>query len=437
MNGELIQTLPIIAGAIAIMAVMVSGMHIATGLLSLGLIGIHFLLPRTIIGDAGYQAWISIDNATLSAVVLYVLMGEMLLHSGMGERAFGALDKLLAGLPGSLLHATIGFGGLFASVSGSSVASAALLGTVTVPPMDQRGYNRRLSYGAVAGGGTLGILIPPSIIMILYGYLGNVSIAALFMAGVVPGLILIGAFSGYIALRVMLKPSLGSAHDSKPTIATRISALPDLIPLVVLALIVFVGIYTGVWTPTEAAAGGCVATLAFLVSYRKFTLFTLQKALQGTLLTSSMIFMILVGSSIIAYVANFLAVPTTLVGLIEDSNWGRYEVLIACCAIFFLLGCFVDGLSITIITVPIILPIMTSVGFDPVWFGVVFTILIEVSLITPPLGMNLFVINGVVPGSNFRDIVLGTAPYFMILLAMIGLLALSPDIALWLPGQLR
>ncbi len=147
--------------------------------------------------------------------------------------------------------------------------------------------------------------------------------------------------------------------------------------------------------------------------------------------------MILVGSSIIAYVANFLAVPTTLVSLIENSNWGRYEVLIACCAVFFLLGCFVDGLSITIITVPIILPIMTSVGFDPVWFGVVFTILIEVSLITPPLGMNLFVIHGVVPGSNFTDIALGTAPYFLILLAMIGLLAVLPEIALWLPGQLR
>jgi C4-dicarboxylate transporter, DctM subunit len=435
------QLLPIAIGigaTFAITAVILSGIHVALGLMGLGLIGVHFLLPRTIIGDAAYQGWIAIDNTTLVAVVLYVLMGELIQRSSLGERAFSCLEKLLSGIPGGLLHSTIGFSGLFAAVSGSSVASAALLGTVTVPPMKERGYDRQMMYGAVAGGGTLGILIPPSIIMVLYGYLGGVSIAALFIAGIVPGLLLIIAFCAYIAVRILLNPALaGTTTGSVYNLRQRLVSLLDIVPLIFIGGIVMIGIYAGIWTPTEAAAGGCVATIAATAAMRELRWGIIVRAMYSTLITSSMILIILVGSSLIAYIANFMHVPTTLLSLIRDAELGPYQILFFCCLIFFVLGCFVDGLSIAIITVPIVLPIMTSLGFDPVWFGVVFTILIEISLITPPFGMNLFVLNGVVEQSRFSDIVMGSVPYFIILLGMITVLAFIPEIALWLPRQLQ
>lgn len=437
MSGQVFQLYVGLGGVLAIIAVILFGMHVALGLIGLGLLGIHFLLPRTIIGDAAYQGWIAIDNSTLVAVVLYVLMGELIQRSPLGARTFSCLDKLFSGVPGGLLHSSIGFSGLFAAVSGSSVASAALLGTVSVPPMKERGYNRPMMYGAVAGGGTLGILIPPSIILVLYGYLGGVSIAALFMAGVIPGLLLIVAFSTYIAIRVMMQPALAPNVGPRYNLRSRLLSLVDLAPLAFIGAIVMVGIYTGVWTPTEAAAGGCVVTLivvGFLGGLNRDMLF---ESVYSTLLTSSMILMILVGSSIIAYVTNFLQIPNALLSLMGGASANPYHVLIVCCLIFFVLGCFIDGLSISVISIPIVLPVMTSLGFDPVWFGIVFTILIEVSLITPPFGMNLFVLQGVVPNSNFSDVVAGCVPYFLILLAMIGLLAAAPEIALWLPRQIR
>lgn len=437
MSAQMVPLTVGLGAMVAITLVIMCGLHISLGLMGLGLVGIHFLLPRTIIGDAAYQGWIAVDNTTLAAVVLYVLMGEFIQRSQLGRRTFSALEKILSGLPGGLLHSTIGFSGMFAAVSGSSVASAALLGTVAVPPMEERGYSRRMMYGAVAGGGTLGILIPPSIIMILYGYLGGVSIAALFMAGVAPGLLLIAAFSTYICIRIYFNPAMAAAKGPNYSFSARILSLIDMAPLIAVGAIVFVGIYAGIWTPTEAAAGGCVATLLVIALTGGITFDMLRQSLYATLLTSSMILMILVGSSLVAYVINFLRVPTALLEMINGANLGPYEVLFMICIIFFILGCFVDGLSITIITVPILLPIMTSLGFDSVWFGVIFTILIEVSLITPPLGMNLFVLQGVVPGSKFSDIVMGSMPYFIILLVMIGVLTVAPDIALWLPQHLR
>ena len=273
--------------------------------------------------------------------------------------------------------------------------------------------------------------------MVLYGYLGGVSIAALFMAGIVPGLLLIVAFSTYIFIRIYFNPALAAENGPRYGLRARLASLIDIAPLIFIGGIVLVGIYAGVWTPAEAAAGGCVATLAViaLIGGLRWDMFI--QALYSTLMTSSMILMILVGLSLIAYIVNFLQVPASLLSMISGANLAPLHVLFVVCLIFFVLGCFVDGLSIAIITVPIVLPIMTSLGFDPVWFGVVFTILIEVSLITPPLGMNLFVLQGVVSDSRFAEIIAGSVPYFLILLAMIALLAMFPDIALWLPRHLR
>jgi C4-dicarboxylate transporter, DctM subunit len=436
MISESAQLLVGLGALLAITAVIFTGMHVALGLLGLGLIGIHFLLPRTIIGDAAYQAWIAIDNSTLAAVVLYVLMGELIQRSPLGERAFSSLEKLLSGVPGGLLHSSVGLGGIFAAVSGSSLASAALISKVAIPPMRQRGYNPSMMYGAVGGGGTLGILIPPSIIMVIYGYLGNVSIGDLFIAGVVPGIVLILAFSFYIWIRVKLRPQLAPEQLSGPKIWERVVSLADLLPLLSIGGIVILGIYAGVWTPTEAAAAGCLATLAVSAAMRSLSWQAIIGSLHSTLITASAILMILVGSMTIAYVINFLHIPNSLLLFVSNTNLTPFQLLMICCIIFVIMGCFVDGLSITVITVPIILPIMTSVGFDPVWFGVIFVILIEISLITPPLGMNLFIIKGVIEGSRFMDIVKGCVPYVLILLGMIVILYLIPGVALWLPENL-
>lgn len=415
---------------------LLSGIPIAFGLLGVGIIALYFLLPLMATGDAAHHSWTMLNNSALTPIVLYIFMGELVLRAEISESAFKALDEWIGRIPGGLLHSVIGFCGLFAAVSGSSVATAASVGTVAIPPMKQRGYDRKMIYGAVAAGGTLGILIPPSMSMIIYGWLSNVSIGKCFFAGIIPGILLVALYMFYIILRVRRFSGLVPISKEKKRWKDKISALPGLAPIFMLGLIILGGIYFGIYTPTEAAAIGCVVALVIIIAKRRMTWSLLNNALQGTLYTSCMIYMIIAGAGLNAYVIEYLRIPILLIEWIRDLGLSNYMVLTAVCIIYYIMGCFVEGIAMCIITIPVIQPVMVALGFDPFWFGVIMVICIEVGMITPPLGINLYVIQGIDPECNFAEIVFGTIPYVAIMTILIVTLTIYPKLATWLPSMM-
>lgn len=428
----------VVVAGIGLLILLLSGQHIAFALMSMGIFGIYTFLPRSILGDASRQSWDILNTSALTAIVLYVFMGELILKGGLSQKIYEALDKWMGKLPGGLLHSCIGFSAIFAAVSGSSIATTATVGTVSVTSMKERGYEPSLIYGAVAGGSTLGILIPPSVIMILYGALADVSIARCFFGGMIPGIMLALLFMLYIAVRAILTPSLAPTIKSETLIPwkDRLVALIDLMPMFLLAAIVLGGIYLGLYTPTEAAAIGCIVVLVFLLITNRLSWSLLKEALTAALYTSCMIYMILAGAAIMAYVIQYIRIPHLLIEWVIDLDLSPYLVLAFTCMLYYLMGCFICGTTMTIITIPIIFPVMMALGFDPVWYAVVYTINVEVSLISPPVGMNLFVLKGVDPSARFDQIYWGIVPYVGILTLMIILLVLFPQIALFLPNMM-
>ena len=418
---------------VSLAILLFSGMPIAFGLMAMGIIGIYAFLPRAIPGDASIQAFNAVNSFTLTACTMYIFMGELLVRSRVSEMVYQSLEKILGKLPGGLLHAVIVFCALFAAVSGSSVATAAMIGTVALPSMKQRRYDPKLMYGAMAAGGTLGILIPPSVIMIIYGALAGVSIAKCFFAGIIPGIILGLMFMGYVAIQVTRDPSLAPTLDLKVSWKEKFLALGGIAPVFLLAVIILGGIYMGIWTPTEAAALGCVAAIIIIIAYRRMNRSMLIESLRGTLYSSSMLTMILAGAGIISYVISYLRIPNLLAESIVDMKLSPHMVLAAVCLIYYIMGCFIEGICMVIITVPIIFPVMMALGFDPVWFAVVLTINIEVGLITAPVGMNLYILKGIDPEGKFEDIAMGSLPFVIIMTAMLVILAIFPKLATWLP----
>ena len=413
-----------------------SGMHIMFALLAVGTIAFYVFLPRTVTGDISRQAWNGVNSFSLTAVSLYIFMGELILRGGISDVVYKSLDKLLGKLPGALLHSVIVFCALFAAVSGSSVATAATIGTVAIPSFKQRQYDVKMMFGSMAAGGALGILIPPSVIMIIYKALAGVSIARCFFGGMIPGAILSLLFMTYIIIRILISPSLAPKFEEKVTARDRLMALVGVGPIVILAGVILGGIYLGVWTPTEAAAIGCLAILVMIAIRKKMSLPVLIESLRGTLYTSSMIFMVLAGAAIVSYIISYLRIPILLIEFVTNLGLSRYSVLAIVCFSYLLMGCFIEGICMVIITVPIVYPVMVSLGFDPVWFAIILTICIELGLVTPPVGINLYVLKGVDRDSDFADIVLGVLPYVGIMIFMIVILTVFPRLVTWLPDMM-
>lgn len=333
-----------------------------------------------------------------------------------------------------MLHSVIASCAVFAAVSGSSVATAAAMGSVAIPSMKQRKYDPALMYGAVAAGGTLGILIPPSVVMILYGSLSGVSIAKCFFGGIIPGIILAILFMIYIFFKVRMSPSLAPAFAETVSWKERFAALGGVGPVLLLVVIILGGIYLGLMTPTEAAAIGCVACFIIIIARRRMSWSLLTGALKGTLFISSMVFMIIAGAAVVSYVVQYLRIPILLIEWINGLALSRYWVLAGVCFIYYVMGCLIDSICIVIITVPIVYPAMMAIGFDPIWFGIILVINIEVALITPPVGMNLYVLKGIDSESTFAQIIAGSAPYVAIMTLMIIILTIFPKLATWLPS---
>lgn len=409
---------------------------VALGLMAYVLSERFAFFPMT--GAIGELAWNSSNDFILIAAPMFIMMGELMHRSGISERLFAALTPWFARIPGRLIHTNIAASAVFAATSGSSVATAATIGTVAIPNMDKGGYNRPLFLGSIAAGGTLGILIPPSINMIIYAVLTDTSVADLYAAGFIPGFLLAGLFSLMVLALCLFRPQwAGPRQETANLWHERISGLKNLLPPLGLFLVVVGSIYAGIATPTEAAALGLMATLGLVAANGQLTVPVLLRAFEGTVRTTCMVMLIVIA----AFFLNFVMVSIGLVKAITDSvlalGLSPLGMVIAIVAFYLILGCFMETLSMMIATTPVVVPVIVALGYSPVWWGIVFVILMEAALITPPVGLNLYVVQAVRRNGAFSDLCIGALPFVTMMLVMIGILIAFPQLALWLPALLK
>jgi C4-dicarboxylate transporter, DctM subunit len=412
---------------------MCLGLWVALSLALAGILGFYLFRGSALI--AGNVFFDATNTFTLTAVPLFIFLGEILLRCGASETIYRGTSRLLGWVPGGLLHANTVSCALFAAISGSSPATAATIGTVAIPALAKRGYDRRLTLGSLAAGGTLGILIPPSINLIIYGMIAEASVGQLFMGGVVPGLLLVLLFMIYTAIRATLDPTL-APREPPPDPRTALLGLVDLWPAGFLGVVVLGGIFIGLVTPTEAAGLGAFGALLIAAGLGRLSWAMLRTALTGALVVSCMVLFVYVGAMVLASFFGVMGVPRTLARRVVDAELGAYQVLLAIFALYLVLGCFLDGISMMVLTVPTVLPIVEAAGFDRIWFGVVLVVLCEIGMITPPMGLNLYVIQGIAE-RPLAEVVRGVVPFFFLMLLCLALLTLFPPLVLWLPSLMR
>ena len=384
----------------------------------------------------GQLTWDGLTSFVLGAIPMFIFMGYLLFESGLSKRIYDGIHPLMDRLlPGGLLHSNIVVGAAFAACSGSSLASCATIGTVALPEMEKRGYDRSIAAGSVAAGGTLGILIPPSLSLIVYGAMTDQSIGQLFLAGVIPGILLTLAYMGYIALRIRLSPHLvsGDVAVQKPSWRVCFRALAQTWTVVVLFIGVMGSIYGGIATPTESAAIGCVLTLIIAAGYGLLTRDVLGRALAGSVKTTAMVLCIFWAAKLMGVFLTYEQITSQLSSMVLELGLSPHANLAALIVFYLVLGMLMDGLAAMVMTLPLTFPIVVSLGFDPVWYGVLLTMLIEAGLLTPPVGVNLFILQGLRPDYPFGVLVRGAMPFFLALLGVIALLVAFPDLATWLP----
>ncbi|MEO7940183.1 MAG: TRAP transporter large permease [Burkholderiaceae bacterium] len=410
-----------------------SGLFVAAVLGLLGFSLATFFSPFPVIRGLGEIAWTSSADFILVAVPMFILMGELLLRSGVTDAMYEALDRWVGHIPGGLMHTNIAASAVFAATSGSSIATAATIGTVSIPNMDRFGYDPKVFLGSIAAGGTLGILIPPSINLVLYGAMSDTAVGDLYLAGLIPGVVLACLFSLYIYLRCKLNPALAPSGNVTSW-SRRLRGLVHLVPPLLLFFLVVGSIYAGFATATEASALGVMGSLLLVILRGRLAVPMLLRAFEGTVRTTAMVMAIVIAAYFLNFVLSTLGLTDATVKWVGQLGWSPTGVLFAIVALYIVLGCFVESLTLMIATTPIVVPIIKQLGFSPVWFGVVFVILIETALITPPIGMNLFVVQSVRKGGPLRDVILGSLPYVVLMFLLILALIAFPDLALWLPS---
>ncbi|MGE8461807.1 MAG: TRAP transporter large permease [Pseudomonas capeferrum] len=415
---------------LALLALSVAA-AVSVGLLGMSLSQLFSTLPLS--SAMGEIAWNTSSEFLLVALPLYILMGELLVCSGVAGRMYQAVEKWLSWLPGGLMNSNIGASALFATTSGSSVATAATLSTLAIPEQERKGYNAPLFLGSIAAGGTLGILIPPSINMILFALIANVSVPKLYLAATVPSIILSVLFIALIVLACLIRPQL-DGRKAPTRWAERLACLPDLLPPLAIFALVIGSIYSGFATASESAALGVLSAFGLGLWRRAFTWQSLGQAFEATLRTTGMIMLITLSAFFLNFVLASIGLTTTLVHFVTDLNLSPTATLLAIILFYIVLGCFMDTLAMLITTAPLIVPIIVALGFDPLWFGVVLIVLCEMGQITPPFGMNLFVVQSIRGRGNFMDVVYGALPFCLALLVLIALLIAFPQLALWLPA---
>ena len=421
----------ILLAFLSMLAMMMLGLPIAVVMALAGAAGGVLAFGWPLVQSIGTVVWGVQNDNLLTAIPLFILLGELLLRSGIADRMYGALALWFRMLPGGLIHTNIGCCALFAATSGSSVATAATIGTVAMPALDSRGYARDKALGSLAAGGTLGILIPPSVNLLIYGSMAEQSIGQLFVAGIVPGILLTLCFMLYIAAshwRTHERP------EETISLRTKLRALAALIPAVVIFAIVMGSIYLGIATPTESAALGVVAALGFVVAFGRLNLEFLHVAFVQTAKTTGMVLLIITAAFILNVTLSLTGAAQTVTTWITSLGLGPTGLLLVLIVFYLVLGMFMDVLSMQVLTIPIAVPVVVAAGIDPVWFGIFVVLMCEMGLITPPVGMNLYVVQGIrLDGGPFADVVRGALPYVAIMIAFTLLLIAFPSIALWLP----
>ncbi|MCH2393907.1 MULTISPECIES: TRAP transporter large permease [Oceanibaculum] len=428
---QLIQSILLIA---LLFLFLGGGFWVAMSLLAIGYVGISMFAsaPPGIVMST--TVWGASASWTLTALPLFIWMGEILFRTKLSEDMFQGLAPWLTRLPGRLLHVNVLGCAVFAAVSGSSAATAMTVGKMSVPELSRRGYDEKLSIGSLAGSGTLGLLIPPSIILIVYGVSAEVSIVQLFIAGVFPGMLLAGLFMGYIALWAVIHPGKTPPADFSMGFLEKVYASRRLIPIILLIVFVIGSIYWGWATATEAAACGVAGALFLSLVTGSLNWQAFWSSLLGATRTSCMIAFILAGAAFLSVAMGYTGLPRVLAEWIRDMQLSPYVLLIALTLFFIVLGCFLDGISVVVLTVAIILPMVQAAGIDLLWFGIYVVLVVEMSQITPPVGFNLFVLQGLT-GRNILYIAYAALPFFLLMVAAVVIITIFPEIVTYLPQQ--
>lgn len=426
-----------VVGIVAMFILLMLGVPIAFAMAITGAIGLWILEgPGPALAQSTLIPWDEGRSFVFVTIPLFVLMGQLVFHTGLARDLYGAVRTWIGRVPGGMAITSVVACGAFGAVTGSSIATVATMGAIVMPEMRRYNYNPRLATGALAASGTLGILIPPSVIFIFYGVMTETSIGELFIAGIVPGILTAVMFSVIILVRCMITPTLGPPGPGA-TWSERWSSTAGLVPIMALFGLVIGGIYAGVFTPTEAAGVGCSGVLVTAAVRRSLSLGAMSKALEETALISAMIFAIIVGGYLFA---RFLAVTGTTEAMVEiliGMNLGRVLFLVMLVVLYILLGAMLDVFGMLVLTIPFVMPVVLGLGIDPIWFGVFAVVMAELALVTPPIGANVFVMRRTAPDVPMEEIFMGVLPFVLGELVVIALLIAFPEIALWLPGQMR
>ncbi len=423
-------------GLAAMLLLLALGVPIGFTMGMVGLVGSAAMIgiepSLSMLGQTAFETVVTDD---LSVVPLFILMGYFATSSGLSEALFRAFDTWMGHLRGGLALATIGACGGFAAICGSSLATAATMTQVALPEMRRYGYDERLATGAIAAGGTIGILIPPSVILVLYGILTETSIGQLFAAGIIPGLLTVAGFMVTISIITRINPELGPRGE-RSTAWEKLVALWSVVLTLALFLLVIGGIYSGAFTPTEAAGIGAIGTFILALLARRMTPKVLLNCLVDTLKTTAMIFTILIGAIMLNKFLTLGGLAGELGEIVVGLNASKLLTMIVILLIYFILGCALDALAMILLTIPIFFPIVIALGFDPIWFGVIVVMVVEMGLISPPIGMNVFVIKGMAPEIRLSQIYRGVIPFVIAQIILIALLMAIPQIATWLPSTM-
>lgn len=434
-------TVVVVLGGL-LLAFFFMGNYVAVALGFIAYILMFLFSDRPIFEMTGLVAWKVNYDVVLVAIPLFILMGQLLMRSGMTERLYRSLSNWLNPLPGGLLHSNIAASAVFASVSGSSLATAATIGTIALPSFKTRKYNESLVLGSIAGGGTLGILIPPSVTMIVYGVLAEESIGRLYLGGIVPGILMTITFLVMLAIVSTVQPKFAPREQAAPW-KERFAGLVSMFPVIFLILLVLGTIYAGIATPTEAAAFGVVGAIVVCILFKRLNLKVLEEAFLETAVSTSMIMFILTAAFMLNYSLSILGIPLALARFLVGMKMSTMQIIIVICVTFLFLGTFMDSFAILVTTMPLLVPPLRALDINMVWFGIIVVMLTEAALVSPPYGLNLYVLHGVrirIEGSEQKtmtELYIGILPFILCMVITIALVVAFPQIALWLPGTMR
>ncbi|WP_108659488.1 TRAP transporter large permease [Acuticoccus kandeliae] len=428
----------VLIGFAAMLAMLLASFPVAVIMVTTGVVGGLLVFGWPLVLSMGPVAWGVQNENVLTAIPLFILLGELLLRSGLADKMYTALAVWFVKLPGGLLHTNIGASALFAATSGSSVATAATIGTVSLPNLERRGYKPSRSLGSLAAGGTLGILIPPSVNLLIYGSLAETSIGQLFIAGIIPGLLLTFTFMAFIALQSIVDGGASDGEaDALLPLRERFALMRHLIPPLVIFLVVMGSIYLGIATPTESAALAVVVALVFIVFEGRLSWRLLDTCFRQSAKTTGMILLIITAAFMLNVTLALGGAAQAMTQWVASFGFSATGLLMILIVFYLILGMFMDVLSMQVLTIPIALPVVTAAGIDPIWFGIFVVLMCELGMITPPVGMNLYVVQGVrTDGGPFMDVVYGAIPYAVIMILFTILLIFFPEIVLWLPRNM-